>query len=142
MITMLFKYFQGNSRIMKVVIWLVAIFALCTESRYSALDRQWLPEDARQNCTINCYEECTECLPYTTCDLENENYCGDHPPEIGPDCPPSEVCVPKPCSCKLDIISLKVRQNFINVRNIKCLQRSLFLHICVQSLILFLFHIT
>ena len=95
---------------MKRIIWLVAIFAVCAESRFSISisDRQWLPSDARQNCTDRCEIECTTCLTPNVC-TSDETKCGEHPPDIGPDCPPDEICVPKPCLCKRYIISLRCR---------------------------------
>ena len=84
---------------MRSIILALAIFSLCVECRLSPQERQWTPEDARQNCTEKCKDECEYCVTPTTCS-EDEYKCGEHPPEIGPDCPPSEVCVPAGCECK------------------------------------------
>ena len=85
---------------MRNIILALALFAACVECRLSAQDRQWNTEDVRVfNCTDICEKECEYCETPTTCS-DDESKCGEEPPVLGPDCPPSEVCVPSGCECK------------------------------------------
>ena len=69
------------------------------ESRYQKLDRQWTDEDTQQNCTTKCAEECKHCNEPKYC-TEDQFKCGEKAPEVGPDCPPDDICVPSTCDCK------------------------------------------
>ena len=78
----------------------LAIFCLAVaESRFQQFDRQWTEEDARQNCTTKCADECEYCKDPKYCN-EDQFKCGEKAPEVGPDCPPDDVCVPSGCECK------------------------------------------
>ena len=77
------------------------ILANCVVGRFDSYDRQWSPDDARQNCTLRCEDECIYCKdhPPNVCS-DDEKKCGEEPPEDYPDCPPDEICVPDDCLCK------------------------------------------
>ena len=82
----------------------LAIFCLAVaESRFQQFDRQWTEEDARQNCTTKCADECEYCKDPKYCN-EDQFKCGEKAPEVGPDCPPDDVCVPSGCECKKIIV--------------------------------------
>ena len=85
---------------MRGIVWALAIFCLTlAESRYQEFDRQWNAEDARQNCTTRCADECEYCKDPKYCN-EDQFKCGEKTPEVGPDCPPDDICVPSGCECK------------------------------------------
>ena len=90
---------------MKVIVVAIALSCLTiVESRYHMsrhveFDRQWTAEDARQNCTTKCADECEYCKDPKYC-TEDQFKCGEKAPEVGPDCPPDDVCVPSGCECK------------------------------------------
>ena len=90
---------------MKVIVVAIALLCLTVvESRYHMsrhveFDRQWTAEDARQNCTTKCADECEYCKDPKYC-TEDQFKCGEKAPEVGPDCPPDDVCVPSGCECK------------------------------------------
>ena len=67
--------------------------------RWTVNERQWLPEDARTNCSSKCNEECFACTLPKKCN-DNQIKCGEKSPEVHPDCPPDEICVPIGCNCK------------------------------------------
>ena len=91
---------------MKGIILALAIFSICVESRISVEERQWDANDARQdNCTEICENECQYCKHPETCG-EDEFKCGEEAPEVGPDCPANEICVPSDCECKSSMILL------------------------------------
>ena len=81
----------------------LVIIAHLAIGRFTPNERQWSPDDARQNCTRKCEESCICTVP-TTCN-DNEIKCGEAPPEEHPDCPPDDICVPADCACKLDSIT-------------------------------------
>ena len=97
---------------MKEIILALAIFSICVECRFSVQERQWNATDARQNCTEKCAIECEYCKDPDTCN-EHEFKCGSEPPEVGPDCPPNEICVPSGCECKSFITSLRSRFHYV-----------------------------
>ena len=84
---------------MKTIFLLIIVIHLAI-GRYTFIDRQFEDGDARQNCTEKCTEECEQCNVPKTCGA-SELKCGELPPEVHPDCPPDETCVPIGCICKL-----------------------------------------
>jgi len=66
---------------------------------YPYLDRQWNTDDARQNCTLKCKDECVQCEQPKKCHTGQEK-CGEKPPEMHPDCPSDDICAPMGCICK------------------------------------------
>ena len=97
--TVTYQLFQDTSK-MRAITLALAIFCLSVvESRYQEFDRQWTAEDARQNCSTKCADECEYCKDPKYCN-EDQFKCGEQAPEGGPDCPPDDICVPSGCECK------------------------------------------
>ena len=82
---------------------ILAILVSFAFGRFAPKERQWNPEDARQNCTNRCEDHCICKIPKKCSD--DETKCGEAPPENHPDCPPDEICVPTECACKSLIFS-------------------------------------
>jgi len=80
-------------------LFVLVIFIHLVMEGYSFQDRQWGADDPRQNCTVKCKDECTQCIQPKICNVE-EVKCGEKAPEMHPDCPPDEICVPTGCICK------------------------------------------
>ena len=81
---------------------ILAIFVHATIGRFAPKERQWSPEDARQNCTNKCEDHCICNVPIKC--SETEIKCGEAPPEDYLDCPPDEICVPEKCACELIVL--------------------------------------
>ena len=86
----------------------LAILTHCVIGRFTPNERQWNPEDAKQNCTLKCEDECIYCEEPNKCS-DSEKKCGEEPPEKHPDCPPDEICIPDECLCKSFL--LKIQQH-------------------------------
>ena len=88
---------------MKGFILALVLFSTFVDCRFSAQERQWNSDDARQNVTDDCFNKCNKtcdyCILPEKCN-EHEFKCGEEPPEVGPDCPANEICVPSGCECK------------------------------------------
>ena len=67
--------------------------------RWISEERQWIPEDERENCSMRCNEECVACTEPYKC-TGDQVKCGEDPPKDHPDCPPDEICIPRGCLCK------------------------------------------
>ena len=81
--------------------FVLVIFMHLAIEGYAFKDRQWQADDARQNCTVKCKDECIQCIKPQKCNV-GEIKCGETPPDdrLHPDCPPDELCVPTSCNCK------------------------------------------
>ena len=95
---------------------IVAVLVHLAIGRFAPKERQWNPEDARQNCTNRCEDHCI-CKVPNKCS-EDETKCGEAPPENHPDCPPDEICVPSDCNCKSILLNTNVTRNpiYFNIR--------------------------
>ena len=80
------------------VIFLI-ILAQLAIGRFTPNERQWNPDDARENCTRKCEEHCICTVPILCTD--DQIKCGEAPPEEHPDCPYDDICIPPFCECKL-----------------------------------------
>ena len=96
-------------RKMKGLILALVLFFSGVDCRFSVQERQWNADDARQNVTDDCFNKCNKTCEYCkvteTC-TEYEVKCGEEPPEVGPDCPANEICIPAGCECRSSRILL------------------------------------